>query len=136
MLHQVSLTSDCAQQSSLSCLIEKKKKKLSASQRQLYENRVFSRFYWHKNSFFPLFAVIYCSAKNSSLYFKVLALNGASSRRTVSHADIEYQRTNDFQVLPALCVKNSTARRAFCQTSTQQLGLSTKGAPLCCWGYR
>lgn len=33
-------------------------------------------------------------------------------------------------------VKTSTARRAFCQTWTQQLGLSTKGAPLCCWGYR
>lgn len=33
-------------------------------------------------------------------------------------------------------VKTSTARRAFCQTCTQQLGLSTKGAPLCCWGYR
>lgn len=33
-------------------------------------------------------------------------------------------------------VKTSTARRAFCLTWTQQLGLSTKGAPLCCWGYR
>lgn len=50
-------------------------------------------------------------------------------------SDIEYLRTNDFQVL-LLCVKNSTPRRALCQTSTQQLGLSTKGAPLCCWGER
>lgn len=55
---------------------------------------------------------------------------------TLDHlSDIEYLRTNDFQVL-LLCVKNSTPRRVLCQTSTQQLGLSTKGAPLCCWGER
>lgn len=110
---------------------KKKKEKLSATQKQLYENHVnFHWFYRDKCSFFP-FAVTYCSAKISSLYFKVLALNGPSSCRTISHTDTEYQRTNDFQVLP-LCVKNSTPRRAFFQTNTQELGLSTKGAPSCC----
>lgn len=64
---------------------KRKKEKWSASQRRLYENHVHFRcFNRHKHSFFPPFAVTYCSAKNSSLYFKVLALNGASSRWTIS----------------------------------------------------
>lgn len=102
----------------------------------LYENHVKSHwFYRHEPPFLCPLTVTYWPGKNSSLHFKVLALNSASSCRTISHADIEYQRTNDFQVLP-LCVKNSTSCRAFCQTGTQQLGLSTKWAPHCCWGER
>lgn len=130
MLHQVSLTSDFSQQLSLSCLIKKTLFKSSCTKIM----RIFIGSTGTSVPFCPLLSHI-AVPKKSPLYFKTLALNDASSRRTVSHADAEYQRTNDFQVLP-LSVKNSTPRRAFCQTSTQQLGLSTKGAPLCCWGYR
>lgn len=134
MLRQLSLTSDCT------TIIPqlprwKKKEKWSASQRRLYENHVhFHCFNRHNYSFFPSLCchILFCQ--------KFLSLFQSAGIKwcfiTLDHlSDIEYLRTNDFQVL-LLCVKNSTPRRALCQTSTQQLGLSTKGAPLCCWGER
>lgn len=81
------------------------------------------------------FAVTYCSAKNSSLYLKVLAL------MVLHHAGPSLVQTlNIGEQMTFRCSlfvwKRAPPRIAFCQTSTQQWGLSTKGAPLCCWGYR
>lgn len=67
----------------------------------------FHRFYRHKLSFFPLFCCHILLCQKFLSLFESSGINGASSRRTISRADIEYRRTNDFQVLP-LCVKKST----------------------------
>lgn len=126
-----------AQQSSLSCLVEKKKEnKKNEVLRKGGCKKIMCLSTASTGTsipFFPLCChILFCQ--------KFLSLFQSAGIKwcfiTLDHlSDIEYLRTNDFQVL-LLCVKNSTPRRALCQTSTQQLGLSTKGAPLCCWGER
>lgn len=132
MLHQVSLTSDCAQQSSLSCLIEKKK---CFSKAAVWKSCVFQILLAQAFLFSPLCCHILLCQKFLSLFQSAgikwcfITPDRLSCRHRISE-------DKWLSGAPALCVKNSTARRAFCQTSMQQLGLSTKGVPLCCWGYR
>lgn len=77
-------------------------------------------------------ALTYCSAKKK---FLLLFQSAGFKWRfiTADHLQHRHWRSENKWLSGG---KTSPARRVFCQTCTQQLGLSTKGAPLCCWGYR